>query len=791
MSKPAILTPCSPYCLLLFTYCFVCSDSVALAPLIAKVSPVTDSVDRTGSGVDLLSSPPGDSSGNDSGGENYAVGEPIEGNQGIEGATLLTEDSLKHMRRKCGFSREIETRLLSNEKRPWSAPPGWIFSSIADMVSSSSACDVAISQMSPSTIRNMVISLVLGAEVDVDVDAEFFEMIYQMNLITGKTLSVSIKTRCRLMEGRGLSKADGWQRKYFFVRVSPASVADSSAVFRTEWNPEPVPRGKFRLLPSWATDRLNHILRPGRIAWIDFTVERVRRSIPRITTASRVVTSGPSTVAEPSKTRGGASAGKKMGKVKRDIPVYTKAMSETPSVLPSASLKESGSSSALVPAPVVIPPTDPNADPSVAAIHSSLDETTGGGDHLSMVGLSDPDAPTVSPPAAPSLLGALIVRGLGAASSSERPPSGGSKKRKRTFVFEDPDSSLLTPEDCAWYLHSFRLSSIFLPDLEDMSFVQEYVEWASCEAQENSIKLEAESRDLRAEVGRLKGDITERDYREKKLLSQKLVLEAEVAHLKESRAELAESERRRVESAMLARFGEFVEKVRKYLSYRDVVRPQILIESQLSRVVSCLKLFIKEGIPIPAPKLAENEQALVVHTAALNQMEVDDLEISDLPSFSFDADSLCPSFALEVSLVFVRVRSRLRCRVGVFRPFAESVSSLGGGRDSARLIPCKDRDKCMSKAPYGLSDHRPVRVWPWLCCRVGVFRPFAESVSSLGGGRDSARLIPCKLDTAYPITDPCESGLGFAVGSGFLGPSPRAFLLWAEGGTHPGLSPVR
>ncbi|XP_013738888.2 uncharacterized protein LOC106441641 [Brassica napus] len=534
----------------------------------------------------------------------------------------------------------------------------------------------------------MVISLVLGAEVDVDVDAEFFEMIYQMNLITGKTLSVSIKTRCRLMEGRGLSKADGWQRKYFFVRVSPASVADSSAVFRTEWNPEPVPRGKFRLLPSWATDRLNHILRPGRIAWIDFTVERVRRSIPRITTASRVVTSGPSTVAEPSKTRGGASAGKKMGKVKRDIPVYTKAMSETPSVLPSASLKESGSSSALVPAPVVIPPTDPNADPSVAAIHSSLDETTGGGDHLSMVGLSDPDAPTVSPPAAPSLLGALIVRGLGAASSSERPPSGGSKKRKRTFVFEDPDSSLLTPEDCAWYLHSFRLSSIFLPDLEDMSFVQEYVEWASCEAQskikgnhlvglfegkcrrlsddleeerrllaeekerssaallslktseENSIKLEAESRDLRAEVGRLKGDITERDYREKKLLSQKLVLEAEVAHLKESRAELAESERRRVESAMLARFGEFVEKVRKYLSYRDVVRPQILIESQLSRVVSCLKLFIKEGIPIPAPKLAENEQALVVHTAALNQMEVDDLEISDLPSFSFDADSV-------------------------------------------------------------------------------------------------------------------------------------------------------
>lgn len=93
--------------------------------------------------------------------------------------------------------------------------------------------------MSPAAIRNMVISLVLVAEAEVDVDAEFFEMISQMNLITGETFSVSIKARCRLMEGRGPSKADGWQQKYFFVHVNPASVADPSAVFRTEWNPEP------------------------------------------------------------------------------------------------------------------------------------------------------------------------------------------------------------------------------------------------------------------------------------------------------------------------------------------------------------------------------------------------------------------------------------------------------------------------------------------------------------------------------------------------------------------------
>ena len=93
--------------------------------------------------------------------------------------------------------------------------------------------------MSPAAVRNMVIALVLGAEADVDVDAEFFEVISQMNFITDGTFSVSIKARCRLMDGRGPSKADGWQRKYFFVHISPASVFDSSAVFRTEWNPQP------------------------------------------------------------------------------------------------------------------------------------------------------------------------------------------------------------------------------------------------------------------------------------------------------------------------------------------------------------------------------------------------------------------------------------------------------------------------------------------------------------------------------------------------------------------------
>lgn len=157
-------------------------------------------------------------------------------------------------------------------------------------------------------------------------------------------------------------------------------------------------------------------------------------------------------------------------------------------------------------------------------------------------------------------------------------------------------------------------------------------------SEEGSSKFEAENRDLRVEVECLKGDAAERDRHEKGLLSQKSALEVEVARLNESRTELIESERRRVESVMSARFGDFVKKVRKYLSDRDVVLPQVLDETQLLDVISCLKLFIEEGIPIPAEKLAENEQALLVQSAALDQMDVLDLELTDLPSFSLDED---------------------------------------------------------------------------------------------------------------------------------------------------------
>lgn len=155
-----------------------------------------------------------------------------------------------------------------------------------------------------------------------------------------------------------------------------------------------------------------------------------------------MVTFGSSFTAESSERKGKTSAGKKMGKVKRDIHVYTRVMSETSSALLSASLKGSCLFAALVPAPVIAASAAPIVDSSVAAVRSSPDKTADGDDHLSTVGPSDPDISMVSLPAAPSPLGTLTVGDPGIVDASERPPASGSRKRKRTFVFEDPDSSL-------------------------------------------------------------------------------------------------------------------------------------------------------------------------------------------------------------------------------------------------------------------------------------------------------------------------------------------------------------
>ncbi|XP_013679766.1 uncharacterized protein LOC106384330 [Brassica napus] len=605
------------------------SHATVLSVPPATASSFVEPDDRVDS-VGALPSPTlGDNSGNDSEKE-HSADDPVEGNKEFVGSSLLTEDALKRMWKKCGFSWEIKAQISLEEEKPWSAPPGWVclyslsflqsrlwFPLPQLLTSYATNRDVAISQMSLAAIRNMVIALVRGAEVDADVYVEFFEMFSQMNFTKDETFSVSIKTHCRLMDGRGPSKADGWQRKYFFLRISPASVVDSSAVFRTEWNPQPVGHGKHWPLPSWANDRLNRILGSEKISWSDFSVERVCRSIP----LSWGVGSGLSLAAGSSNRKRDASHG--IG--------FRSSLGESIGRCLFFSSDSDPGCHRLCRSCI---------DPPVSAVRSSPDEPVGDRERIPLVDSPHLGVPTTSLPAVSScpdvlsggdsgVAGAIeqflfVIELYAASRGSDFLP--GSKIRGNHLLG-------LYERKCKRLSDELELERLFLAEEKERS---SSTSLSLKGLEENSSKLEVENRDLKVEVERLRGDVAERDCREKELLSQKSALEAEMTQLNESRTELVESERRRVESVMSARFGGFVEKVRKYMSNRDVVRPQVLAETQLSGVFSCLKLFIEEGIPIPAEKLAENEQPLLVQSAALDQMDVHDLELSDLPSFSLD-----------------------------------------------------------------------------------------------------------------------------------------------------------
>ncbi|KAH0853993.1 hypothetical protein HID58_092683, partial [Brassica napus] len=237
--------------------------------------------------------------GGDSGGDydkEDSADDPIGGNQGFVGPSLLTKESLRRMWKKCGFSRDIEARIPLEEERPWSAPPGWVclyslsflrshlwFPLPRLLTSYAAKRDVVISQMSPTTICNMVIALVLGTEADVDF--EFFEMISQMNFITDETFSISSKARCHLMDGRELSKADVMLVYLILMRsLGPIGIPNRVVIFLFSFVALDVYLADLGSREALASSIMGETpFTTNSRPWENYlNVERVHRSIPRI-----------------------------------------------------------------------------------------------------------------------------------------------------------------------------------------------------------------------------------------------------------------------------------------------------------------------------------------------------------------------------------------------------------------------------------------------------------------------------------------------------------------------------
>lgn len=106
------------------------TSSVSAPPPTAPISQVAiPSIVEPNDWASSAGDPSSPTLGGDSGGDydkEDSADDPVGGNQGFVGPSLLTKESLRRMWKKCGFSRDIEARIPLEEERPWSAPPGWV-----------------------------------------------------------------------------------------------------------------------------------------------------------------------------------------------------------------------------------------------------------------------------------------------------------------------------------------------------------------------------------------------------------------------------------------------------------------------------------------------------------------------------------------------------------------------------------------------------------------------------------------------------------------------------------------
>ncbi|KAF8108212.1 hypothetical protein N665_0113s0002 [Sinapis alba] len=165
-------------------------------------------------------------------------------------SSTVTAAKLEWIAASCCTDGAVEVRMPGLNERPWTVPDGWVC--LYDFWFSEyhmwfplpklllAYCDerrIALSQLTPGSIRNVVGALVLAAECGVHMSLYFLEEIIKITPgETYGTFYLSMKSgRCFVREDR--RKTFDWIRRFFYVRITPSSVSDMSRPLMTNWNP--------------------------------------------------------------------------------------------------------------------------------------------------------------------------------------------------------------------------------------------------------------------------------------------------------------------------------------------------------------------------------------------------------------------------------------------------------------------------------------------------------------------------------------------------------------------------
>ncbi|KAF8116608.1 hypothetical protein N665_0016s0038 [Sinapis alba] len=168
--------------------------------------------------------------------------------------STVYDDEVEWIMSHCCRNGGVEVRIPKDGEHPWTVPDGWVcvydfwfteyhlwFPLPRLLLAFCDAHRIALSQLTPAAIRNMVASLFTAASIGVHMSLHLFENMARMTRCdkTDGAIYVSMMARHGVVTERKRKTYD-WIKKFFYVRIASSSVPDVSDMtdpFRSSWNP--------------------------------------------------------------------------------------------------------------------------------------------------------------------------------------------------------------------------------------------------------------------------------------------------------------------------------------------------------------------------------------------------------------------------------------------------------------------------------------------------------------------------------------------------------------------------
>ncbi|KAF8051291.1 hypothetical protein N665_1751s0007 [Sinapis alba] len=600
-------------------------------------------------------------------------------------SSTVTGAKLEWITTSCCTGGAVEVRLPGPDERPWTVPDGWVC--LYDFWFSEyhlwfplprlllAYCDercIALSQLTPGSIRNVVGALVLAAECGVHMSLYFLEEIIKITPgETYGTFYLSMKSgRCFVREER--RKTFDWIRRFFYARITSSSVSDMSRPLMTSWNPYHGYKECLAYVESIGIQNWKLIDRARVLRCVSFISSatwevRSRMDFSEFPSLSECFAGGKATdVAAVASKSAGVSVG--VGALASAPGVVVGLASAPASSVQSTDRRREGRGAS---EKSVVVSGKKGGDPKKRPADGPLAKEASSS-KLRKVAVTTTDAP---PPSGAPLVGEVsVVDGGEVVFQPFECAFGGTVEdcgelfKKLRMVGDDEGCPLDTSERSEWYIKYARHTTIAA------KYVNRLVNSQNAELKVVAAELEKANSKLAAAKGGADrtGEIAawRRKYEaerkvsfaaqeEVKALTTRMAVDAERAKKRQAMEEERyqkgkEMLRKRYDRAIarhddvLATCNSRVDKVRRFVDDQKVVRQAMYGVNQIHGVLDAVKVWRSEGIKIPESKVKHLEGELDVRTRAASlvvPVAFEDKELALIPSFDFSVplDPVLPS----------------------------------------------------------------------------------------------------------------------------------------------------